>query len=535
MSRRRPPQAADHNAAVSADTPSHPTLSLAGPPAGQALGVELDSQQLTLSPPDAPPQRLRNRLLPRLLAALLLAHAQGQACERHPCSRKALQQRLGDRAELHRTQLWRALQALDDSPLAGLIRHGARSAGPFWLDEAVLARCHWRLRGPASEPGRETPGQSACHLDPTALRALLHQAAADSRPGTPPLRRQALPLAYVQALSRADLALERGELYPARLALAQAAEHVPASDLPAQLSLSLRRARIARRLGDWATLQQELRALRQGLEQTSLPPSQARQIGWRLVVLEAWHCHGSLGESAVALQKLAQLDEEALALDAGLLVDYLNLRGMAGRELALRAASAEQACAALEDLAAALRQASLAGLPDALQVSAANLANGLCLLQGAGLLPPERGAEAWDWLLLSESVCERWGLARHSLLNTIFLLRIAEQQGWNFAQAQQRAEAQGLPLPGDSFRSLAAERWEACRRLHSQLPAEQRCAFLLVWARHAWREGDALCAAERAQQARHHGRKLRAESQRERYEGEARQLLAALGLPAQQA
>ncbi len=533
MSRRRHRQAADHNAAVSADTP--PFFIAAAP--DRPLQIELDSQQLTLSPPDAPPQRLRNRLLPRLLAALLLAHAEGQACERHPCSRKALQQRLGDRAELHRTQLWRALQALDESPLAGLIRHGARSAGPFWLDEAVLARCHWQLRGPTSGPGpgQETPGRSACQLDTAALRALLHQAATDSRPGTSALPRQALPLAYVQALSRADLALERGELYPARLALAQAAEHAPASDLPAQLSLSLRRARIARRLGDWATLQQELRALRQGLEQTALPPSQARQIGWRLVVLEAWHCHGSLGESAVALQKLAQLDEEALALDAGLLVDYLNLRGMAGRELALRAACAEQACAALEDLAAALRQASLAGLPDALQVSAANLANGLCLLQGAGLLPPERGAEAWDWLLLSESVCERWGLARHSLLNTIFLLRIAEQQGWSFAQAQQRAEAQGLPLPGDSFRSLAAERWEACRRLHSQLPAEQRCAFLLLWARHAWREGDALCAAERAQQARHHGRKLRAESQRDRYEGEARQLLAALGLPAQQA
>ncbi len=372
-------------------------------------------------------------------------------------------------------------------------------------------------------------------MDRAAWLALLNPPPADAPAPSPTLARQALPLAYVQALSRADLALERGELYPARLALAQATDHAPAGDLPAQLSLSLRRARIARRLGDWATLQQELRTLRQGLEQPGLPLGQARQIGWRLVVLEAWHCHGSLGESAVALQKLARLDEQDLALDAGLLVDYLNLRGMAGRELALQAASPEQAGAALEDLAAALRQASLAGLPDALQVSAANLANALCLLQGAGLLPPQRGAEAWGWLLLSESVCERWGLARHSLLNTIFLLRIAEQQGWSFAQAQQRAEAEGLPLAGDSFRSLAAERWEACRRLHSQLPAEQRCAFLLLWARHAWREGDALCAAELVQQARHHGRKLRAQSQRERYEGEAHQLLAALGLPAQQA
>ncbi len=505
-----------HNAAVSPDT-RPPASDASAPP----LLIALDSQQLTLDPGAASPRRLRNRLLPRLLAALLLAHAEGQAREARPCSRKALQQRLGDRAELHRTQLWRALQALDDSPLRGLIRHGARSAGPFWLDETLLARCSWQYRGEL--------------MDRAAWLALLNPPPADAPAPSPTLTRQALPLAYVQALSRADLALERGELYPARLALAQATDHAPAGDLPAQLSLSLRRARIARRLGDWATLQQELRTLRQGLEQPGLPLGQARQIGWRLVVLEAWHCHGSLGESAVALQKLARLDEQDLALDAGLLVDYLNLRGMAGRELALQAASPEQALAALEDLAAALRQASLAGLPDALQVSAANLANALCLLQGAGLLPPQRGAEAWGWLLLSESVCERWGLARHSLLNTIFLLRIAEQQGWSFAQAQQRAEAEGLPLAGDSFRSLAAERWEACRRLHSQLPAEQRCAFLLLWARHAWREGDALCAAELVQQARHHGRKLRAESQRERYEGEARQLLAALGLPAQQA
>ncbi|MGM9514651.1 hypothetical protein ACS5PK_10400 [Roseateles sp. DB2] len=494
---------------------------LATDPAGPPLVIALDSQQLTLKEGDAPPRRLRNRLLPRLLAALLLAHAEGQACEARPCSRKALQQRLGDRAELHRTQLWRALQALDDSPLCGLIRHGARSAGPFWLDEELLARCRWQRHGLA--------------LVQADWLALLAPSPTDARIASPALPRQALPLAYVQALSRADLALERGELYPARLALAQATDHIPVGDLAAQLSLSLRRARIARRLGDWATLQQELRTLRQGLEQPGLPLGQARQIGWRLAVLEAWHCHGSLGESAVALQKLAGLDEQDLALDAGLLVDYLNLRGMAGRELALQAASAEQACAALEDLAAALRQASLAGLPDALQVSAANLSNALCLLQGAGLLPPRRGAEAWGWLLLSESVCERWGLARHSLLNTIFLLRIAEQQGWTFAQAQQRAEAEGLPLAGDSFRSLAAERWETCRRLHSQLPAEQRCAFLLLWARHAWREGDALCAAELVQQARHHGRKLRAESQRERYEGEARQLMAALGLSAQQA
>lgn len=483
------------------------------------MRVDLDSHQLTIGA--APGLRVRSRLLPRLLAALLLAHAEGQARALRPCSRKALQQSLGDRAELHRTQLWRALQALDATPLAGLIRHGARSAGPFWLDDALLARCQWHRNG---QP-----------LDGRALHELLQPTATEDRMAASAPPRPTLPLAYVQALSRADLALDRGELYPARLALAQAAEHVPAGDLPALLSLSLRRARIARRLGDWATLQQELRTLRQGLEQPGIPAGQARQLGWRLVVLEAWHCHGSLGESAVALQKLASLDEDALALDAGLLVDFLNLRGMAGRELALQAASETQAAAALADLAAALRQASLAGLPDALQVSAANLANALCLLQSSRLLPPARGAEAWGWLLLSESVCERWGLARHSLLNTIFLLRIAEQQGWTFAQAQRRAEAEGLPLAGDSFRSLAEERWTACRRLHSQLPAEQRCAFLLLWARHAWREGDALCAAELVQQARHHARKLRAASQRERYEGEARDLLLALGLPAQQA
>lgn len=501
--------------------PAEPPDSAPAP--GARLLIELDGQQLTIRTGERPPRvhRLRNRLLPRLIAALLLARGDGQACADRPCSRKALQQRLGDRAELHRTQLWRALQALDASPLAGLIRHGARSAGPFWLDDAVLARCDWQ--------------QAGRPLESAGLRALLTQAAVDGTPPAPALPRHRLPLAYVQALSRADLALDRGELYPARLALAQAAEHAPPDDLAAQLSLSLRRARIARRLGDWATLQQELRTLRLGLEQPGLPTGQARQIGWRLAVLEAWHCHGSLGESAVALQKLAQLDEDVLALDAGLLVDYLNLRGMAGRELALQAGSEAQAAAALDDLAAALRQASLAGLPEALQVSAANLSNALCLLQGAGLIPAARGAEAWGWLLLSENVCERWGLARHSLLNTIFLLRIAQQQGWTFAQAQQRAEAEGLPLAGDSFSSLAAQRWEACRRLHSQLPAEQRCAFLLLWARQAWREGDALCAAELVQQARHHARKLRAESQRDRYEGEARQLMAALGLAPPQA
>ncbi len=504
-----------------------PAPSPAAAPEAGLLQIELDGQQVLIRGSDlaAPSaQRLRSRLLPRLLAALLLARAEGQACAARPCSRQALQQRLGDRAELHRTQLWRALQALDASPLAGLIRHGARSAGPFWLDDALLTRCRWWQGG---VQGGLQGGQP---LDGAGLRALLSQAAVDGAPPAPALPRHRLPLAYVQALSRADLALDRGELYPARLALAQAGEHAPPEDHAAQLSLSLRRARIARRLGDWATLQQELRTLRQGLALPGLPSGQARQIGWRLAVLEAWHCHGSLGESAVALQKLAQLDEDVLALDAGLLVDYLNLRGMAGRELALQAQCERQATAALDDLAAALRQASLAGLPDALQVSAANLSNALCLLQGAGLVPASRGAEAWGWLLLSENVCERWGLARHSLLNTIFLLRIAEQQGWTFAQAQQRAEAEGLPLAGDSFRSLAAERWEACRRLHSQLPAEQRCAFLLLWARHAWREGDALCAAELVQQARHHARKLRAASQRDRYEGEARQLLAALGL-----
>ena len=234
---------------MSPDTrPPAPSPSRAGP-AAALLVIELDGQQLTLWPPNGPVQRLRSRLLPRLFAALLLAHAEGQACEARPCSRKALQQRLGDRAELHRTQLWRALQALDDSPLAGLIRHGARSAGPFWLDEVLLSRCRWRLRGQALE------GEAAS----AALRSLLSQAAADARPGRPQPAQQALPLAYVQALSRADLALDRGELYPARLALAQAAEHAPADDLPAQLSLSLRRARIARRLGDWATLQQAAR------------------------------------------------------------------------------------------------------------------------------------------------------------------------------------------------------------------------------------------------------------------------------------
>ncbi len=457
---------------------------------------------------DALPE-LRSRLLPRLLAALLQAHEQGLARIDSPCSRAELCERIAGMAELHRTQVWRALALLDDSPLATLIEARARSSGPFWLNASRLAACRIEIDG---EPAT---GQ--------ALARWLGQ----ERPVRAPAAAPLLPLAYAEALARADYLLDRGELYPARLALQQAAAHAPDADAAAAAALGLRRARIARRLGDWAALQDELRDLGQTLNHSRLPRIERRQLRARVAILAAWHWFGSLGQAAAALEKLDEVDPEVLASDSTLRCDHGNLRGIVLRELALARGDAALAAQSLSSLGDALRSASLAGLPDALQVCAANLSNALGQLVEAGLLPAESlGIEdAIRWLLLSDALCARWQLGRSSLLNTIFLLRLAALGRLDFAALQRLATEQGLPLPASSLQELAAQRWASCRARHSQLPADQRCAFLLLWARHALDEGDAFSATDLVRQARLQARKLRDEAARRRYLDEADALM----------
>ncbi|MCH7341900.1 hypothetical protein LZ017_00675 [Pelomonas sp. CA6] len=458
---------------------------------------------------------LRNALLPRLLAALLQAHAQGGARPQAACSRAELRERIVGLPELHRTQLWRALNLLQSSALAGLVCSRTLSSGPFWLDEARLAQCRFLLQGQDLTPARRD----------RALAAWLGQ---HEPPGGEPDAAPPLPLAYVDGLARADHLLERGELYPARLALRHAAEHLPARDDSAAAALALRRARIARRLGDWAALQDELRALRQGVERGRLPEGERAQLRLRSLVLEAWHRYGSLGQPAAALRHLDTAGPPLLAQDPALRGEVANLRGLALRELALArrdAALAEQSLQALEQ---ALRCASLAGLPDALQIAAANLANSLAQLLEAGLLAGSARApdlaQALRWLLLSDAVCARWQLGRHSLLNTVFLLRLAEANALPFARVAAAAAAQGQPLQAEGYAALAAQRWAQCRAVHSQIPVEQRCAFFLMWARHAQRDGDPLSAADLARQVALQARKLRDAATRERYRQELQRL-----------
>lgn len=479
---------------------------LAPPTADTALHrVHLLAQGLRI---DGLPE-LRNRLLPRLIAALLQAHEQGLARVDSPCARAELRERIAGMAELHRTQVWRALALLDDGPLAPLIEASARSSGPFWLNAELLARCRFELDGePASGP---------------ALARWLGQ----QRPVRAPAAATLLPLAYAEALARADYLLDRGELYPARLALQQAAPHVPAGDEAAAAALGLRRARIARRLGDWAALQDELRELGQTLNNGRLPRQERRQLRARVAILAAWHWYGSLGQAAPALDKLDEVDAEVLAGDSTLRCDHGNLRGIVLRELAIARGDAALAMQSLASLGDALRSASLAGLPDALQVCAANLSNALGQLVEAGLMPSDGDGieDAVRWLLLSDALCARWQLGRSTLLNTIFLLRLAALGRLDFAALQRLATAQGLPLPADSFGELATQRWASCRARHSQIPADQRCAFLLLWARHALAEGDAFSATDLVRQARLQARKLRDETARRRYLDEAQALM----------
>ncbi|OWQ93704.1 hypothetical protein CDN99_04430 [Roseateles aquatilis] len=452
---------------------------------------------------------LRSRLLPRLLAALLQAHEQGLARIDSPCTRAELCQRITGMAELHRTQVWRALALLADGPLAALIEATARSSGPFWLNAALLTTCHFDIEG--------TPATGA------ELARWLGQ----QRPVRAPAAEPLLPLAYAEALARADYLLDRGELYPARLALQQAAPHVPDGDASAAAALGLRRARIARRLGDWAALQDELRDLGQALNNARFPRPERRQLRARVAILAAWHWYGSLGQPAAALDKLDEVEPEVLATDSSLRCEHGNLRGIVLRELAVARGDAALAQQALASLGDALRHASLAGLPDTLQVCAANLSNALGQLAEARLLPTDGpGVEdALRWLLLSDALCARWQLGRSSLLNTIFLLRLAALGGFRFDALQRLATGQGLPLPASSYGELAAQRWAACRARQSQIPADQRCAFLLLWARHALDEGDAFTATDLVRQARVQARKLRDEQARRRYLAEADALM----------
>jgi len=454
---------------------------------------------------------LRGSLLSRLLASLLQAHGAGLATLHAPCSRVDLRERIAGLAELHRTQAWRLLQRLEATSLAGLIVADTRSSGPFWLDAERLAQCEFLIEG--------------LPVTPDSLAALLGQAReATHRPAAPAM----LPLACVEGLARADFLLDRGELYPARLALQEAATHLPADDAMAAVTLGLRRARIARRLGDWATLQDELRELGANLRQARMPAQARAQLGLRLQVLEAWHCYGSLGQAGAALQRLEQVDEQALAWDMGLRGEYLNLRGLVLRELAIAGHSRAKGGEALACLAEALRCASLAGLPDALQIAAANLANALAQLLEAGLAggAGQDLRDALGWLLLSDAVCARWQLGASSLLNTVFLLRMA--MPLDFGEVAALAAAQGQTLPGSSFADLAARRWAACRAVHSQIPAAQRCAFFLMWAQHAAREGDAFSALELCDRVRHLSRKLRDVAARQAYGREADALQARL-------
>jgi hypothetical protein len=452
---------------------------------------------------------LRSRLLPKLLAALLQAHEQGLARVDSPCARADLCERIAGMAELHRTQVWRALALLEDGPLAPLIEASARSSGPFWLNAPLLAACRFEIEGAPAE------GE--------ALAGWLGQ----QRPVRAPAAAPLLPLGYAEALARADFQLDRGELYPARLAVQQAAAHLPEGDAAAAAALGLRRARIARRLGDWAALQDELRDLGHALNNARLPRAERRQLRARVAILAAWHWYGSLGQPAAALDKLDEVDLEVLGADPTLRCDHGNLRGIVLRELAVARGDAALATQSLASLGDALRGASLGGLPDALQVCAANLAHTLGQLAEAGLLAADGPGleDALRWLLLSDALCARWQLGRSSLLNTIFLLRLAAFARLDFPALQRLATGEGLPLPATSYGELAQQRWTACRARHSQIPPDQRCAFLLLWARHALDEGDAFSATDLVRQARLQARKLRDEQARRRYLADADALM----------
>ncbi|MDQ8021451.1 MAG: hypothetical protein REI94_06400 [Moraxellaceae bacterium] len=471
-------------------------------------------------------ERLTQRLLSRLLAALLQAHGEGLARAEAPSTRAALRDRMAGLPELHRTQLWRALQCLDDSPLRGLVQCAGRSAGPFWLDDEELQRCRITVQGK--------------RLTATALAGFLGQRrdAAGALPvlSLPSPRRatargtaSSLPsLGYVAALARADMLIDRGELYPARQALQDAQAHLRTDDALEAAALSMRRARVARRLGDWAGVQAELRELAVIAQRARLSPAARRQLDARQHLLAAWHLYGSLGNTAAALARLQQVDAAAQTADLHLCSDCCNLGGILLRELALSEGDSTRAAQATACLGEAVRSAALAGLPDALQIAAANLANSLSALHEAGLLPQQQAGTAVDWLLLSEAVCAQWSIGRSSLLNMVFLLRLAAAHDLDFARVSAAARAQGQTLHARSFAALAADTWTTRERVHSQIPVEQRCAFFLMWATHAAREQDRVSALELCSRVLREKRKLRDAMARSRYEDEVQRLRAML-------
>lgn len=470
--------------------------------------------------PTATPVHLGGQLLPLLLAALLQAHADGYARAERPCTRVALRERIAGWPELHRTQLWRALGRLEGTPLAGLIGYLGRSSGPFWLDGTVLADCVFEIRGVA--------------VDRATLGGFLGQRAGIGEPmpsaGADGVRQTAahrgrvpgslLAPAFVAALTEADHLLDRGELYPARNALERADTYRNPDDDAAAAALSVRRARIARRLGDWRALQDELRALGAIVAHGHLPLPARRQWEQRIHVLHAWHLYGSLGYPAAALERLDAVDAELVDTDLALRSEYLNLRGIVLRELARQQRDAGRAAGAIGCLGEAVHCAALGNMPDQLQIGTANLANTLSQLLDAGLLPVGNEDDLRApvrWLLLSESICVRWGIGRSSLLNIVFLLRLAADHGLAFGEVTSIARELGHSLDATSFADLARRTWDACGKVQSQLPADQRAAFLFMWAHHAGKEHDYVTAFDLCKQVLHQCRKLRDADARQRY------------------
>ncbi len=487
------------------------------------IDVELGGRGLVIAGRPLP-----GRMLSLLLAALLEVRGEGGATPQRLCSRAELRDRIGGLAELHRTQLWRALRSLAGTPLQGLVGHVAASAGPYWLDEALAARCAFHIAGqPAS---------------PSALAALLRPprigGEATSAPVTLP------PLAYIDALAQADHLLDRGELYPARQQLARALSQLSADDVADRAAIAVRRARISRRLADWAALQDDLRELSALATSPRLVPQQRRLIEARIQLLSAWHIYGGLGNAAAALARLDEVEPASLAVDLALRNDYLNLRGMVLRELALRQRAAPQAAAAVACFGEAIRCAALAAAPEQLQVTAANLANTLGRLHEAGLFggaaadqPADGGPvrEAVRWLLLSDAICARWQIATRSLLNVVFLLRLTAVNRLPYAELAALAVEQGMPLAAAGYSEFAEQAWQGRRAVHSQIPVDQRCAFFLVWATHAAREQRRVECAELCRRIAHEVRKLRDAALRHSYAQELAQLRAELvSLPALQ-
>ena len=450
---------------------------------------------------------LKGSVLPRLLAALLREHLDGYAGEDAPSSRERLQVCMPDLPELHRTQIWRAVRRLETTSLRGLVCAARVSSGPFWLDRAILARCRFSVLG-----GSADAVSLGLLLDRMPARARRAVAASPYRPD----------FNYVEALARADFLFDRGELYPARQALDEAAACVADTDPLSRALLCIRRARIARRLADWADLQNELRELGRHVCESSLPMAMRLNLQARLHILSAWHVFGSLGNARAALAGLDRVDGVGLGTDWALHAEYCNLRGLALRDIALVAGPApvKVAAEAVECLGQAVRYASLAGRPDGLQSVAANLANSMATLHEAGLLDGDSAIgmmPALRWLLLSESICRRWQIGRHSLFNMVFLLRLAADNQLRLGELKRLFPEYRELLHGDDFAALAAHAWESCRQVHSQIPADQRCAFLMMWAWHAGLANDrvtamALCAQVLAQR-----RKLRDADARKRY------------------